>query len=223
MGCKSGLIAAAALVGMGASAVAQAQTASSQPWMGGRIDYGFYVGANVGYSKADVGDPELPAPFTYSSTNRDESDTGAKVFAGYRFTRHLALEAGYTRLGKFSHSGTATPGGGTSFVEVKMDGWNVDLVGILPLQNNFSIFGRIGAFFSESRLTASATAPLVVTRTNAKERETNLKVGAGVQYDFTPAFGLRAEWERYANVGKSTTSGELDVDLFSLGLLYRFR
>ena len=33
--------------------------------------------------------------------------------------------------------------------------------------------------------------------------------------------GVRAEWQRYANVGGAST-GEDDLDVFSLGVLFRF-
>ena len=46
--------------------------------------------------------------------------------------------------------------------------------------------------------------------------------GLGVQYDFTDKFGLRGEWMRYSNVGDSDTTGQTDVDVMGVSLLYRF-
>jgi hypothetical protein len=44
--------------------------------------------------------------------------------------------------------------------------------------------------------------------------------GAGLSYTLG-RFGLRAEWQRYNNVGADTV-GTDDIDVFSLGALFRF-
>jgi OOP family OmpA-OmpF porin len=99
-------------------------------------------------------------------------------------------------------------------------GINLDLVGILPLQNNFSLLGRIGVQNSETKGNASGTGAIVVPVSSSSKREFNYKVGLGAQYDFTKIIGARAEWERYhisdGFIGKS------NVDIFSAGLVFRF-
>jgi OOP family OmpA-OmpF porin len=52
------------------------------------------------------------------------------------------------------------------------------------------------------------------------KRETNYKYGAGLQYDFTRSFGMRAEYERYRINDAVGNKG--DVDLASVGVLFRF-
>jgi OOP family OmpA-OmpF porin len=59
-----------------------------------------------------------------------------------------------------------------------------------------------------------------VTDPNPKKSEANWKVGAGLQYDITPALGLRAEYERYAVNDAVGNDGH--VDLLSVGLVYTF-
>jgi opacity protein-like surface antigen len=46
-------------------------------------------------------------------------------------------------------------------------------------------------------------------------------VGLGAQYNLSKSVGLRAEWERYFEVGDNTT-GEMDIDLISVGVVYKF-
>jgi hypothetical protein len=45
-------------------------------------------------------------------------------------------------------------------------------------------------------------------------------LGAGVEYSLGK-LGVRAEWQRYDNVATGTVA-ENDVDVLSLGLLFRF-
>jgi hypothetical protein len=49
------------------------------------------------------------------------------------------------------------------------------------------------------------------------ERSTDATYGLGLRYDFTKAFGVRGEWERFrtgGNVG--------DIDVFSVSGVVRF-
>ena len=55
---------------------------------------------------------------------------------------------------------------------------------------------------------------------NPSEKDTNLKVGLGVQYAMTDALSLRAEIERYRVNDAVGNKG--DVDMASIGLVYRF-
>jgi opacity protein-like surface antigen len=45
--------------------------------------------------------------------------------------------------------------------------------------------------------------------------------GLGVQYTFGERVGLRAEWDRYENVGNDTV-GEGDIDAYTISVNYKF-
>lgn len=192
--------------------------------MGGRMDTGLYIGAGIGRSGTaiEASDVELPAGFSFTSFSSDETDTGYKVFGGYRIHRNFAVEFGYARLGKFGFNGTTTPAATVSTM-IKNSGWNIDLVGILPIQHGFSLLGRVGGYYNETKTTTDASGALVPNNPSAKERATNIKFGGGVQYDFSPTFGVRAEWERYQKVGKANTTGELDINLYSVSGIFRLQ
>jgi OOP family OmpA-OmpF porin len=59
-----------------------------------------------------------------------------------------------------------------------------------------------------------------VNMPSAGKSETNYKYGMGLQYAFSDTLSLRAEAERYRINDAIGNRG--DVDLFSLGLIYRF-
>jgi len=205
---------AAALVAGSTAAVAQA----SKPW---------YGGVSIGQSKVKIDNNPfaVPAGFTSSGTSKDETDTGYKIFAGYRFNQNFAVEGGWTDFGKFSTTQTFSAPAGSVGASFKASGWHVDAVGIWPLQNNFSLFGKLGGIYTEMKTSLSTSGSITFTpgaQTSAKKSEFNLKYGLGAQYDINQSIGIRAEWERASKVGDANSTGEADIDLLSVGLVYRF-
>lgn len=187
-------------------------------------DSEWYGGIGVGQSRAKIDDPRiisglLSSGYTTTSITDDDRDTGYKLFGGYKFNKNFALEGGYFDLGKFSFVATTVPAG-TLRGQIKLRGINFDALGILPITDNFSAFGRIGVQYAEARDNFSGTGAVLVTNPNPSKRQANPKIGVGVQYDVTPALGLRAEAERYRINDAVGNRG--DIDVYSLGLLYRF-
>lgn len=187
----------------------------------GQMDTGLYLGGNVGWSRASVDQPTVPAGFAVTSFDKDENDAGFKAYGGYRFTRNLALEGGYARLGKFGFNGTTAPAA-TFANSFKVDGWFVDAVAMIPLQQGFTVLGRVGAYFNELKTSPSATGPLTAGP-GIKDRDTSLKLGLGAQYDLTPMLAVRAEWEHFRKIGDAATTGQSNINLLSLGMLVKFQ
>jgi len=188
-------------------------------------DPGWYGGINLGQSRAKIDDARiagsvLDGGYNTTSISEDNRDTGYKIFGGYQFNRNFALEGGYFDLGKFGFkANTVTtvppPSLGTLSGTVKFKGLNLDAVGILPISEKFSAFGRVGLIYAETR--DSFTGSVNV---NPSKRDTNYKYGLGLQYDFTQSLGMRVEAERYRVNDAVGNKG--DVDLYSVGLVYRF-
>lgn len=172
------LVCAASLA---AVAAAQAQTQpTSGPYVGGSLSNSRYKGPDIG------------------GVSTDRSSTGGKVYGGYQINPNIAVEAGYADLGKAESAAGSVRGNGIF----------VDAVGTVPLGNNFSALGRIGAFNGKAK-----------TSGGANDRSTNPKVGLGLQYDFNPQTGLRAEWERY----RFKPFGiKADADMYSIGINHKF-
>ena len=187
-------------------------------------ELGWYAGANVGQTRSKIDDGKITSRllgggFATSSISHDDSDTGYKLFAGYKFNRNFALEGGYFDLGRFGYSATTVPAG-TLNGSIKLRGLNLDAVGILPINQKFSAFGRIGVNYAEAKDSFSGTGAVAVTNPNPSKREANLKLGLGLQYDFTRSVGVRAEVERYRINDAVGSKG--DIDMISAGLIYRF-
>ena len=188
-------------------------------------DTGWYAGVNVGQSRAKIDDARITGALvgggiTTTSITDDNRDTGYKLFGGYQFNRNFALEGGYFNLGTFGFAATTAPAAGTLNGRMKIQGLNLDAVGILPITERFSAFGRAGLNYADTKDSFSGSGAVNVIRPNPSERETNAKVGLGLQYDFTKSIGMRLEAERYRINDGVGNKG--DVDLFSVGLVYRF-
>ncbi|MBF8256653.1 MAG: OmpA family protein [Anaerolineales bacterium] len=187
---------------------------------------GWYGGISIGQSRAGIHHERIAAqlgvPVTSISFDDDDSDVGFKLLAGRKFNRNFAVEGGYFNLGKFGF--TANYPTANSFTgDIKLQGLNLDAVGILPFTEKFSAFGRVGLIYTKGkdRFTGTgAGAAVAAFDPNPKKNDANYKYGVGLQYDFTRALGMRAEWERYRVNDAVGNKG--DVDMLLVGLVYTF-
>lgn len=194
---KKAALAACAAGAMVAPATGMAQGAGEQ---------GFYVGGSVGEAKAkDFCDTGGIAGLVVTTCN--DKDTAMKVFAGYQFMRHLAVEASYMKLGDLSADITfaglpgSVAGDGSAF--------SLAVLGLLPLSEQFSLFGKIGMAKTE----VDASGSIGGISVSASDDETELHYGIGVLFNFTRNWGVRAEWEKLE---------DSKVDMISIGVQYRF-
>ena len=179
----------------------------------GRMDTGLYLGGSVGASKFRTSCDDVPV-------SCDDKDTGWKLFAGYQFTDNFAVEGGYTDLGKVTANGIVS--GAAASAEAKAKGWEFVGVASFPIYDRFSIYGKAGVFRAKADVSVTATVPGFSATLSTSEWSTDFTFGAGVKYSFTPNVGARLEWQRYQNVKAGGNSGDENIDLFSLGLLYNF-
>ena len=180
---------------MAAPAVSMAQA---------RGDTGWYVGASVGQSKAKVADCA-----GFSSCDTKAAAFG--ILGGYQINRNFAAELGYHDFGRVTLSG---PGS----ANIKASAAELVGLGAYPFANWFSVYAKLGAYRAESKLSASGSGSA-----SLKDRNTDLTFGFGAQCDVTREALVRAEWQRYKNVGGDNTGGKHDIDVISIGLIWRFR
>ncbi|MEO8936074.1 MAG: outer membrane beta-barrel protein [Burkholderiaceae bacterium] len=187
-------------------------------------DPGWYVGAGVGQSRAKIADDRIASGLLGSgllmpSIDDDRHDVGFKLFGGYQFDRHFSVEGGYFDLGKFGFDATTNPAG-TLSGSIRLRGVDLDLVATLPVTDRFSVFGRAGATYVQARDSFSGSGAVVVSTPNPRKSAANYKFGVGIAYAATDAIDLRAEAERYRVDDAVHNKG--DIDLLSVGLVYRF-
>ena len=190
-------------------------------------DSGWVGGVNIGQSRAKIDDAQITAGLRGSglattSMVDDNRDTGYKIFAGYKFNKNFSLEGGYFNLGQFGYTATTNPAG-TLTGKIKLQGLNLDAVGILPITEKLSAFGRFGLQYSQARDNFAGTGNVVVANSSTSKWWANwptYKAGLGVQMNFNQSVGLRGEWERYRINDAVGSRG--DIDMFSVGLVFMF-
>ena len=193
-------------------------------------DSGWYLGGNIGKTRSLIDDAKTTTDFFgtgYGITGMklDQEDTGYKLFAGYDFNKNVALEAGYfdLRTSDAFTAGVAVPGGtltSTFGGPTKVQGYFLDLVAKAHLNDKWAVFARFGGNTAKVDERFSGTGDLSAVNYHSSATDTNIKYGAGIEYNFTPAWVARLEAERYRM--QDGVANKNYINLVSLGLVYRF-
>lgn len=156
----------------------------------------------------------------------DDSDTSFGLGGGYQLNENFAFEFAYLDLGSFSSDATATLSqdevAGTTDVEAELEssasGPVVWALGILPIGERFSVYGRAGIGLMQADGTLRVTDENGTQRANQSSQKTSLIYGAGAEYSFAKYFAVRLAWDRYTDVGTDDVAGNIDADVLSLGI-----
>lgn len=211
-----GIIAAVLAVSAAGSAQAQAQSAS------------WYGGVSAGQTKSNVSAGEVTdflrtLGFGAVITAADDKDSMYKFALGYRFSPAIAIEGFYADLGEYStRSNVSTPSVGTVSANYQSKGYGVDVVLSAPITQEFSVYGRLGVMQAKTEAAFASTGSVILSSNRGNKTKAGQHFGVGLQYDISPAIGLRAEVETFRKLGDDSTGGELKVDVVSLGAIFRF-
>jgi OOP family OmpA-OmpF porin len=141
---------------------------------------GFYAGVDIG--STEIRDTDLGRETSYGA------------FLGYTISRNFALEAGLRRLGTWD----------VSVASADADQASLSLLGSVPLNNQASVYARIGY----NRLRAKAS----VSGFSASESVNKAMYGIGMSYDFGSNIAGRVEVQK----------PERDTTNVSIGMSYSF-
>jgi OOP family OmpA-OmpF porin len=152
-----------------------------------------YIGGGVGTTTVDID--------SGGADNIDDQDNYIKIFGGTDVNKYFSVEFGYTDFGEFSahypfldETDTATG-----------DAFSISGVIKLPLNDQLSLFGRLGLHFWNAEYEADAYFFGPIHGSGDGSGNDTL-TGLGVTYQINDRFSLRGEFEKYANVGE-------DVDI----------
>lgn len=185
---------------------------------------GWYIGGAVGKSKSDLDNRNIAeeiatSQFTINSIDNDRTDNGYKLFAGYQFNSYVSLEGGYFDLGKTDFTALVTPAG-SLYGRSEFKGINLDLIGSIPFTERLSGFGLVGVTYAKREDQFTPSEAIFVADRNRDDKNTNPKVGLGLQYAFTPSWSTRLEVERYRLNDAIDEKGY--INLTTLGVVYKF-
>lgn len=202
------MIKRAFLAAAGIAAILVIAPVRAEDSSGGRWYVGGSLGAATGFDLCSAVTPG----FRTTPGSCDKSEFAAKVFGGYKFNKYVGAEGALVYLGTADASGTYLGVPTTS--DVYAGGLELVGVGTIPITDRFGILGKVGGLFW-------GITSEVGTGFDRYDNGASWAIGAGLKYDITDHVGVRIEWERFWDVGNSTT-GESDVDMFTIGGLYRF-
>jgi len=94
---------------------------------------------------------------------------------------------------------------------LELDGLAVSAVASYPVNEAFTVFGKLGIWAWDSEV----TLPFPGISTKTDDDGTDVIFGVGGSYNLTKAISVRAEWERF-------TSNSDDADLLSISGAYKF-
>ncbi|OQX12384.1 MAG: hypothetical protein BWK73_15135 [Thiothrix lacustris] len=156
-----------------------------------------YLGASIGTTTTDG--------FCDGLNACENGDKSWKGFAGVRMNDNIVLEAGYVDFGK--QSGTATTGN----VSQQASAFTTAAVAGIPMNDHIELFGKAGiARWTLEQSDSSGTV---------ENTGTDVLVGVGADYNLGDNMGVRAEWERFKDVGDAAAHAS-DIDLLSLGFIF---
>ncbi len=175
---------------------------------------GMYIAGSAGLGipassvKTDL-DAALKAAGAANINTSIANGTSMDGTLGYAFNPNFAAEVGYFNSGTLAYSGTYT--GATIKTDIKVTGFRLAVVGIAPLSEQFSVFGKVGygMFTTESAITVTKTASV---SSSTSENKNSIGYGAGVMYKLVDNISLKASYEMIAS----------DVSAFLVGVQIKF-
>jgi OOP family OmpA-OmpF porin len=192
-------------VAAGSLALIPALSAAQTP-----VNYsGLYLGGGIGQFNLNVDNFDDIDDAIGSVLDAD--DNAWKIFGGYRFTPHFAVELAYIDLGQPGDQ--LTSGGTHGNYEVDIGGFAPSLVGILPL-GGVELFAKIGMYYYDLDTNIDLDGPGPDIDTSHSHND--FLWGGGVSFVVAQRVELRAEYELIdiENAGSS--------DAFWLNAAWRF-
>lgn len=195
LGIAMGAALAASAHAQGSSSTGMDTTRSS--WL--PYTHSGYIGLNAGRSNFSGSCGAL-------ALRCDDHDTLGKIYLGGYFHPNFGAELGYADLGDADRAGGRTSAQGLYFA----------LVGRAPLGQNFSAFGKLGANYGRTRVSALPGSGVVAGR----ESGWGPTIGLGLSWDISRNWSAVLEWERtrYRFAGGDREG----VSATSLGVRYNF-
>jgi len=156
-------------------------------------DNSWYVGGDIGSTK-------------FKLLGTSSTRTGFGATAGYQLNTNVAFEASARRLGSWKVNGD----------ELSANALQISALGIAPINNQFSLFARLGMSRNSLDLDEGKVTYSI--------HKTKAFFGLGGAFQIDKALSLRAEYVNLGNNKISDGSDSIEVKMhqFNLGLNYAF-
>lgn len=175
------------------------------------------------YGFADLGKGKIADACTGLTAGQTCSDSGTafRFGGGYQLNQNLAIEAGYTNVSEASKFTDTSSPGVTVSATAKVTAFQLGGVGILPLNEQFSVFAKAGLAHATTDISGTVTGLPGVTYPSSSSKNNNFSWGLGAQYNLNNKLAVRAQYE---DLGQLTGNGTglNKITLISAGLVMKF-
>ena len=190
---------------------------------------GWYVALDVGQAHYTgiMGQVEaiggIPPASSGVTTHVSNNDTGYRLSGGYKFNEYWGLEASWVDLGTAEGDGSVTsPSPGSINGKIKSYGFVVAGTGTYPFNDQWSIFLRLGMINAQKEVDVTASGSLAPAAETTSSTDWKTTYGAGLNWNFYSNWAARIGWDQYRNLGNQNKTGEDNVNLASVGIVYKF-
>lgn len=202
------------VISIGGLTVFSLGLAAQSPVSSSQYPHGFYIGAQLGSTETHYG---LSGFDNTDSNNAVQNGTvtssgfGQRGLIGYRFTKYVAAEAGYTHYDtakgdNLSYGNNVTGQSG----KIKEQSFDLYVKGILPLAEEVDVYAKLGAAAISSKVTS--------TEGFSKSRSaTRPAFGGGATYNIAKDFATDVSYSRVQGSGRIKSA-----DFVSVGFYYYF-
>ncbi|SRR5579883_96101 len=208
----------AAVATLAATGLAAAHAAVNGAYVGGILGYGNVHEGNTSSTDVTEIEPGLTGTSNFSSNDRG---IAGQIFGGYQFTQNFAAELGVTKFSNATQKVTGSVAGvALPTIKGTVKTSAVDLVakGMLPLQNGFGLYGKLGVAYLMASADVKAEG---LGSASASQHNLYPTFGVGASYDINQNLVADVSWNRIQKVG-SSNSNLPSTDLFGAGLSYHF-
>lgn len=140
----------------------------------------FFIDADIGQSDLDE--------------SGVDDGTLINIGIGYDINSNFAVELSHLDLGSFS----------TDFGDIDVDGFNLSVIGSIPVSEQVNLFARVGYYDWEASLDNFSSTS-----------DNDFIYGVGVSYDFNENVAGTLAYDSYSLDGT-------DIDSLSIGIKYSF-
>lgn len=190
-----------------------------------------YVGAAAGWTKLSADCSDLD--------KCDKTDTGGKLYGGYKFANQFAVEAVYFDWGKATAEGTLTiadlagisgrkvasavTGTISESLKLRSTGYGLGVAYFMPFATDWTGVARLGVARNKGKLSATATDGVTTESLSESTNATVPYVGIGIGYNLSRNLAITAEADfSRVKYGFDGVTEKDDLQMISIGLRFSF-
>jgi OOP family OmpA-OmpF porin len=148
-------------------------------------------------------------------TSSSDTTIGYKIQLGYQINQNFAVEGGYSDLGNTTYSAIGGNIGAGINAEASITGFDLVAVGIVPVNEQFSLLGKLGVASIKDSVTVSGGG--ISKSTDGTKND--LTYGIAALYYFDKEHFGRIDVDSY-NVGNSTSAKRSTEWSFNIGFKF---